>query len=173
MKTLLATLAVMLLLATGCAPSANLITADPELAQFHSIALAPVTFSTSQALANERAAIANALRSNLMEQLDRRGYAVAAQTEAPAGARLNVDITYIWDGRLYVDENQPADRLYPELRLYAKVSLTDLASGKVLFQENIEGHGPIEPVGSPAPIAQYTAPQRDLARRIGMLFPSR
>ena len=173
MKTFLATLAVMLLLATGCVPSANQLPPDPALAQFNTIALAPVTFSTSQALSNERIAIADALKSDLTAQLDRRGYAVAAEAKGSTGARLNVDITYIWDGRLYVDERQPADRLYPELRLYANVTLTDLANGKVLLQQNIEGHGPIEPVGSPAPLAQYTAPQRDLARRIGMLFPSR
>ena len=171
MRTLLAPLAVVLLIA-GCVTAAPPHPPDPALAHFATIALAPVSFSTSQPLPNERAAIATVLEKALRERLASKGYAVVREGDRPAAARLQIDITYIWDGRLYGGD-LPLDRLAPELRLYAKVTLVDLAEGRVLLRREVQGLGPIEPFWSPAPEALYTAPQRDLARRIGRLFPAR
>ena len=118
-----------------------------------------------------RAAIAAVLERELTYQLERKGYVVAAAGAKTASARLNIDIAYIWDGRLY-DEDLPPERLYPELRLYAEVTLTDLASGKAVLRKEVQGSGLINSVLSPAPEARYTAPQRDLARRTGRLLPA-
>ena len=163
------------LLLAGCSASGDhLFPPRPDLARLDSIALTPVTFSTHQALSNERDAIQTQLAGALADRLQALGYTVVpAQGSGKAAARLDVDITYIWDERLYADEDRPLARLYPDLRLYANVTLTDLKSGAVLLHEEALGEGPIEPVWSHAPDARYTAPQRALAERISRLFPTR
>lgn len=174
MKTFRAILSVfLLLLASACATSANPRPPDPALAQFATIALAPVTFPSHQTLRNERAAIATVLERALIDQLAHKGYIVVAEGSKSADASLSIAITHIWDGRLYGGEDGPAGRLYPELRLYAEVTLTDLASGMVLLRQEVQGSGLIDALLSPAPEARYTAPQRDLAKRISRLFPRR
>jgi len=162
---------LILLLTLGCSPTMHL--PDPQLARYATIALAPVTFSTHQALSNERETIATVLERELSARLRQLGYTVV-QENARADARLTVDISYIWDSRLYGDESSmPFIVQFPELRLYADVTLTDRASGKVLLRTQAQGRGAIEPPWSPPPEADYVAPQQNLARRISQLFPRR
>ena len=51
--------------------------------------------------------------------------------------------------------------------------LRDNRSGKVLLRQEVQGSGLIDALLSPVPEARYTAPQRDLAKRISRLFPHR
>jgi len=163
----------MLTLVAGCAGPLRSIGPDPQLARYETLSLTPVTFSTHQALSNERENIAKVLQAELADALRRRGYAVVADSDAAAGARLAIDITSLWDDRLYGREGNLMERLYPEVEIYAEVTLTDRADGAVVLHREVRGVGPIEPFWSPAPEAVYTAPQRDLAQRIAQLFPSR
>lgn len=172
MRTFFSALVVMLLV-SGCTTSANLAPPPSTLANVSTISLAPVTFSSHQTLKNERVNIATVLKRDLTDRLERMGYTVVPAGSKTADVRLSIDITYVWDGRLYGDEDLPFEVLYPKLRLYADVTLTAPASGGVLLKAQAQGSGSITPVGSPAPQAYYTAPQKDLARNISRFFPPR
>jgi hypothetical protein len=166
---------ILLSFVSGCVSPPPLHPPDPELAHFSTIALAPVSFSTQQPLINERVNIVEVLEKALTDQLQRKGYAVVQGGGNPAGARLAVDVTSIWDDRLYNSGRAPLvlGGNYPQLQLYAEVTLTETGTGKMLLHAKVHGSGRIGPEGSPAPLAEYAEPQRDLARQISRMFPSR
>jgi hypothetical protein len=169
----LSCLAVAGLLA-ACAPLTSWdVPAGPDIARLETIRLLPVVFATSQVFTNQQARIDAILRQDLSAALERRGYQVAADAQGAASAgNLQVTITWVEDGRLYFDDEGFIQAVYPEVRLYAAIRLTRSSDGAVLLAGKTLGAG-YAAYSTLETNTPYTEPQRDLARRISELFPTR